>query len=83
MKTLMERMKTLENGYLWEMCQQVCKMLIPTRRCHDEEPSRKALFYLMLCFDFLNNSLMSSCKATGKRVVSTSTISIHVVDGSP
>lgn len=57
-------------------------MLIPIGRCHDEEPSRKVLFDLMLCFDFLNNIWMSSCKATGIRVVSRSTTSIHMVDGN-
>ena len=35
----LKKMETLDNGYLWEMCQCVCKMLIPIGRCHDEEPS--------------------------------------------
>jgi len=75
-------METLDNGYLWEMCQHACRMLIPTGRCHDEEPSHKVLFDLMLCFDLLNNIWMSSCRATKIRVVSTSTTNIHVVDGN-
>ena len=56
-------------------------MLIPTGRCHDEKPSRKVRFYLMLCFDFLNNIWMSSCRAIGIRIVRTNTTSIHGVDG--
>ena len=78
----LEKMETLDNGYLWEMCQYVCRMLIPTGRCHDEDPSSKVLFDLMLCFDFLNNIWMSSCRATGTKVGSTSTTSIQVVDGN-
>ncbi len=62
----LKKMKTLDNGYLWEMCQHVCRMLIPTGRCHDEEPSRKVWFDLVLCFDFLNNIWISSCRATYK-----------------
>jgi len=85
MKTLigtLNKMETLDNGYLWEMCQYVCRMLIPTGRCHDEEPSCKVLFDLMLCFDFLNDIWMSSCRATRTRVVSTSATNIHVVNGN-
>jgi len=55
-------------------------MLIPTGRCHDEEPCRKVLFDLILCFDFLNNIYMSSCRDTRTRVVSKSTTGIHVMD---
>jgi len=57
-------------------------MLIPTRRCHDEELSRKVLFDLILCFDFLNNNWMSSCRATDTRFICTSTTIIHVEDGN-
>jgi len=76
-------MDSLDNGYFWEMCQHVCRMLIPTGRFHDEEPSHKVLFDLMLCFYFLNNIWMSSCRATRTRVLRTSTTNIHVVDGNP
>ena len=79
----MKKMETLDNGYLWEMCQHECRMMIPTRGCHDEEPSSKVQLDLMLCFDFLNNIQTSACKAIGTRVVSTSTTGIHVVDGIP
>jgi len=75
-------METLESGYLLEMCQHVYRMLIPTGRCHDEESSRKVLFYLMLCFDFLKNIWMSSYRAIGTRIVSASKTRIHVVDGN-
>ena len=57
-------------------------MMIPTGICHDEEPSRKVLFDLMLCFHFLNNIYIVLCRATRTRVVSASTTSIHVVDGN-
>ena len=79
----LKNMETLDNEYLWETCQCVCKMLIPIGICHDEERSRNILFDLMLCFDFLNNIWMSLCKATGTRVVSTCITSIHVVDRKP
>lgn len=75
-----KKMEILDNGYIWETCQHVSRMLIDTRRCHDEESSCKVLFDLILCFGFLNNIWMSTCKATGTRVVSVSTTSIHVVD---
>jgi len=26
----LENMETLDNGYLWEMCHRVCRMMIPT-----------------------------------------------------
>ena len=32
----LKKMETLDNRYLWEMCQHVCRMLIPTEGCHDE-----------------------------------------------
>ena len=51
----LKKMETLDNGYIWEMCEHECRMLIPTGRCHDEEPSSKVQFDLMLCFDFLSN----------------------------
>lgn len=42
----LKRMETLDNGYLCEMWQYVCKMMIPIRRCDDEEPSHKVWFNL-------------------------------------
>ena len=50
--------------------------------CHDRKPPQKVWFDLLLCLDFLNNVWMSSCRATRKRVVSTRTTSIHVLDGN-
>jgi len=78
----LKNMETLDYGYLWEMCQHVCSMLKPTKRCHDEEPYRMTQFYIMLCFYFLNNIWMSSCKANHTRFVSTNTTIIHVEDGN-
>ena len=77
---LMEKMKTLDSGYLWEMSQYiVCTIWIHTRRYYDEDPSRKVWFNLIWCFYFFNNIRIMDGYSNNS--LNTITTSIDVVNG--